>query len=146
MHSIATGKRRFGCVYLPMMGKGVRDGSTGSLGLFLQALRQALTGRYEAVLGESYAPVLASLLFGGHYDELPPGLLESFSTTGLIHILSVSGSMWHCCWLSSSSWAAPGIAPRGLCLVSVSFLFLYGALSDFSSPVVRASLWVPLVP
>lgn len=108
---------------------------------FLQALRQALTGRYEAVLGESYAPVLASLLFGGHYDELPPGLLESFSTTGLIHILSVSGS--HVALLLAViqlMGRALGLRPRGLCLVSVSFLFLYGALSDFSSPVVRASL------
>ncbi|MGN0957105.1 ComEC/Rec2 family competence protein, partial [Megasphaera sp.] len=102
---------------------------------FLQDLRQALTGRYEAVLGEAYAPVLASLLFGGHYEDLPPGLLESFSTTGLIHILSVSGS--HVALLLAViqlMGRALGLRPRGLCLASVSFLFLYGALSDFSSP------------
>lgn len=108
---------------------------------FLQDLRQALTGRYEAILGDEYAPVLASLLFGGHYEDLPPGLLESFSTTGLIHILSVSGS--HVALLLAViqlMGRALGLRPRGLFCISVVFLFLYGALSDFSSPVVRASL------
>ena len=108
---------------------------------FLQDLRQALTGRYEVILGETYAPVLASLLFGGHYEDLPPGLLESFSTTGLIHILSVSGS--HVALLLAViqlMGRALGLRPRSLCCISVTFLFLYGALSDFSSPVVRASL------
>lgn len=108
---------------------------------FLQDLRQALTGRYEVILGETYAPVLASLLFGGHYEDLPPGLLESFSATGLIHILSVSGS--HVALLLAViqlMGRTLGLRPRGLFCISVTFLFLYGALSDFSSPVVRASL------
>lgn len=129
------------------MGKGVRDGSTGSLGLFLQALRQALTGRYEAVLGESYAPVLASLLFGGHYDELPPGLLESFSTTGLIHILSVSGS--HVALLLAViqlMGRALGLRPRGLCLVSVSFCSCTERFRIFRRLSSGLLSWVPLVP
>ena len=113
----------------------------GRWAAFLQDLRQALTGRYEAVLGENYAPVLSSLLFGGHYEELPPGLLDSFSATGLIHILSVSGS--HVALLLAViqlMGRALGVRPRGLFCMSVGFVFLYGALSDFSSPVVRASL------
>ena len=113
----------------------------GRWDMFLQDLRQALTGRYQAILGREYAPVLASLLFGGHYDELPPGLLDDFSATGLIHILSVSGS--HVALLLAViqlMGRALGLRPRGLFFASVSFLFLYGALSDFSSPVVRASL------
>ncbi len=108
---------------------------------FLQSLREGLTGRYEAVLGPSYAPVLASLLFGGHYDELPPGLLEAFSATGLIHILSVSGS--HVALLLAVIQIlgqACRLRPWGLFIFSAAFLLLYGALSDFSSPVVRASL------
>lgn len=99
---------------------------------FLQDLRQALTGRYEVILGETYAPVLASLLFGGHYEDLPPGLLESFSTTGLIHILSVSGS--HVALLLAViqlMGRALGLRPRSLFCISVTFLFLYGALADF---------------
>lgn len=37
-------------------------------------------------------PVLMTLLFGGHYSEIPKDIIHSFSVTGIIHILSVSGS------------------------------------------------------
>lgn len=108
---------------------------------FLQRLREALTSRYDAVLGKDYAPVLSSLLFGGHYDELPPGLLESFSTTGLIHILSVSGS--HVALLLAVLQVigrAAGLRGTPLFILSAAFLLLYSALADFTSPVVRASI------
>lgn len=108
---------------------------------FLQDLRHALTKRYDAVLGPDYAPVLSSLLFGGHYDELPPGLLESFSTTGLIHILSVSGS--HVALLLAVLQVigrAFGLRGTALFVLSAAFLLLYSALADFTSPVVRASV------
>lgn len=107
---------------------------------FLQDLRKALTRRYDAVLGTDYGPVLSSLLFGGHYDELPPGLLESFSTTGLIHILSVSGS--HVALLLAVLQVigrAFGLRGRPF-ILSAAFLLLYSALADFTSPVVRASI------
>lgn len=108
---------------------------------FLQDLRKALTRRYDAVLGTDYGPVLSSLLFGGHYDELPPGLLESFSTTGLIHILSVSGS--HVALLLAVLQVigrAFGLRGPPLFILSAAFLLLYSALADFTSPVVRASI------
>ena len=108
---------------------------------FLQDLRRALTKRYDAVLGPDYAPVLSSLLFGGHYDELPPGLIESFSTTGLIHILSVSGS--HVALLLAVLQLigrAAGLRGKPLFILSAAFLLLYSALADFTSPVIRASI------
>ncbi|MBS6255761.1 ComEC/Rec2 family competence protein [Megasphaera massiliensis] len=108
---------------------------------FLQDLRKALTRRYDAVLGADYGPVLSSLLFGGHYDELPPGLIESFSTTGLIHILSVSGS--HVALLLAVLQIigrAFGLRGTPLFILSAAFLLLYSALADFTSPVVRASI------
>ena len=108
---------------------------------FLQDLRKALTRRYDAVLGADYGPVLSSLLFGGHYDELPPGLIESFSTTGLIHILSVSGS--HVALLLAVLQVigrAFGLRGTPLFILSAAFLLLYSALADFTSPVVRASI------
>lgn len=107
----------------------------------LQDLKTALTKRYDAVLGPDYAPVLSSLLFGGHYDELPPGLLEAFSTTGLIHILSVSGS--HVALLLAVLQVigrAAGLRGTPLFVLSAAFLLLYSALADFTSPVVRASI------
>ena len=36
--------------------------------------------------------ILMTLLFGGSYQELPDTVVKDFSVTGIIHILSVSGS------------------------------------------------------
>lgn len=36
--------------------------------------------------------ILMTLLFGGNYNEIPEYIMTSFSSTGIIHILSVSGS------------------------------------------------------
>lgn len=36
--------------------------------------------------------ILMTLLFGGNYGDIPESIMNSFSATGIIHILSVSGS------------------------------------------------------
>lgn len=132
-------------VWLRLFGKDGGDmeltAPPSGLTAFLRELRNTLTRRYDAVLGSAYAPVLASLLFGGHYDELPPGLLEAFSTTGLIHILSVSGS--HVALLLAVLQLigrTAGLRGTPLFALSAGFLLLYSALADFTSPVVRASI------
>lgn len=107
----------------------------------LAVLREKLTARYEPLLSKERAPILASLLFGGHYDELPPKVLEDFSTTGLIHILSVSGSHVALLLAVMQIFAkAVGLGKTGRLALSLAFLFLYGALSEFTSPVIRASV------
>lgn len=113
----------------------------GRLAQFLQDLQKRLTSRFVPVLGQDQGHILMSLLFGGHYDELPPQILEDFSTTGLIHILSVSGS--HVALLLAAIQLAGcsfGLRRRGIFLLSLIFLLIYGALSEFTAPVVRASL------
>lgn len=104
-------------------------------------LREQLTNWFKTVLLPVQAHVLSSLLFGGHYDELPPELLESFSTTGLIHILSVSGS--HMALLLSVIQllgSTLGLRHRALFLVSAVFVLSYGALAEFTAPVVRSAV------
>lgn len=59
---------------------------------YVQRVRETLYHRFCRVLPTEKARILSSLLFGGHYDELPPALIRQFAATGLIHILSVSGS------------------------------------------------------
>ncbi len=107
----------------------------------LQQLREALTQAFQRVLSRDNAYILSSLLFGGHYEELPPGLIESFSITGLIHILSVSGS--HIALLLTViqlAGKAAGLREKGLFLLAVLFVIGYSALSEFVSPVIRASI------
>ena len=107
----------------------------------LQQLRETLTRDFQRVLSSDNAYILSSLLFGGHYEDLPPGLIESFSTTGLIHILSVSGS--HIALLLTViqlAGKAAGLREKGLFLLAVLFVVGYSALSEFVSPVIRASI------
>ena len=107
----------------------------------LANLRETMTDRFRAVLGTDGAHILSSLLFGGHYDELPPELIESFSVTGLIHILSVSGS--HIALLLSVVQIlgrAAGLRGKWQFFLSAGFVLLYGAMAEFVAPVVRASI------
>lgn len=107
----------------------------------LWRLRQYLTSMYRTVLDRDYAYILSSLLFGGHYDELPPALLESFSITGLIHILSVSGS--HMSLLLAAVQILGRMASlreRPLFILSAVVVILYGALAEGTAPVIRSSL------
>lgn len=107
----------------------------------MQGIRGRLTKWFQTVLSESQSYILSSLLFGGHYEDLPPTLLESFSTTGLIHILSVSGS--HMALLLSVvqiAGKALGLRQRMLFFISAVFVVSYGALAEFTAPVVRSAV------
>lgn len=107
----------------------------------LQQMREHLTNAFQRVLSRDNAYILSSLLFGGHYEDLPPELIESFSTTGLIHILSVSGS--HIALLLTVIQLVGktiGLREKGLFFLSVFFVIAYSALSEFVSPVIRASV------
>lgn len=107
----------------------------------LYTWRERMTERFKAVLPAEQAHVLSSLLFGGHYEDLPPALVDSFSATGLIHILSVSGS--HMALLLSIVQLlgkAVGLRQRALFGVSLGFVLVYGALAEFTAPVVRSAI------
>mgnify|MGYP001024747963 FL=1 len=107
----------------------------------LWRLRQYLTHMYQTVLDRDNAYILSSLLFGGHYDDLPPSLLESFSITGLIHILSVSGS--HISLLLAVVQILGRLASlreKPLFILSAVVVIVYGALAEGTAPVIRSSL------
>ncbi|MCH4188051.1 MAG: ComEC/Rec2 family competence protein [Megasphaera sp.] len=115
-----------------------RPGSWQAAG---ERLREHMTSVFLTVLDTDGAHILSSLLFGGHYDELPPSLLESFSSTGLIHILSVSGS--HVALVLAVvqlAGQAAGLGKRKLFFLSAAFVLFYGALSAYTAPVIRASV------
>lgn len=106
-----------------------------------ERLRERMTRVFLTVLDTDGAHIVSSLLFGGHYDELPPSLLESFSITGLIHILSVSGS--HVALVLAAvqiAGRAAGLGKLKLLFLSTVLVLFYGALSDYTAPVIRASV------
>ncbi|WP_427113255.1 ComEC/Rec2 family competence protein [Megasphaera sueciensis] len=107
--------------------------------LFAWNMRENMTRNFMTVLSKENSYLLSSLLFGGHYEDLPKTLIDSFSTTGLIHILSVSGS--HVSLLLSIVQLAGGIfglRERRLFIVSALLVVFYGALSNFTAPVIRS--------
>ena len=92
-------------------------------------------------MNQERLPLLMTLLFGGHYQDISSQIIDDFSVTGIIHILSVSGS--HMALLFSflyllGRWLR---LPEKVTAFSVVTLVLcYAAISGFVPPVLRASL------
>lgn len=107
----------------------------------LHSIRLRITDSFTKVMGTRLAYVFTSLLFGGHYDEIDEDIIRNFSLTGMIHILSVSGS--HITILLSVIWTLAGglSLSRRVKLSGASVvLFLYCALAGFTVPVIRSTL------
>lgn len=107
----------------------------------LHSIRLRITDSFTEVMGTRLAYVFTSLLFGGHYDEIDEDIIRNFSLTGMIHILSVSGS--HITILLSVIWTLAGglSLSRRVKLSGASVvLFLYCALAGFTVPVIRSTL------
>ncbi|MGE1063664.1 ComEC/Rec2 family competence protein [Megasphaera paucivorans] len=107
--------------------------------LFAWNIRENMTRNFMTILSKENSYLLSSLLFGGHYEDLPKILINSFSTTGLIHILSVSGS--HVSLLLSIVQLIGGffgLRERRLFILSAVLVVFYGALSNFTAPVIRS--------
>ena len=85
--------------------------------------------------------ILMTLLFGGNYNEIPEEVMTSFSTTGIVHILSVSGShiallFGFLCLLGK--WFS--LPKKVVLLGSISLVIGYGLLAGLVPPVVRAAV------
>lgn len=104
-----------------------------------ERVREGYWQAFTHAMGREEAAALFALLFGG-YAGVKPALVEAFQTTGLVHILSVSGS--HVALLIAfvaglAHWLSLGkkiILPLVCCTV-----LFYGLLSGFVPPVIRAS-------
>lgn len=96
--------------------------------------------RMAEVMPKEDAAAIFAMLFGG-YDGIRPELLESFTITGIVHILSVSGS--HISLLAAvMAWLAvslrlPKAVAAGLVLGAI---FVYSVLAGCVPPVVRSAI------
>lgn len=85
--------------------------------------------------------ILMTLLFGGSYNEIPEAIMTSFSATGIVHILSVSGS--HVALLFGflyflGKWLR---LPSKVTLAGAIFVVLaYSVLAGLVPPVIRAAV------
>ena len=94
----------------------------------------------QRVMPEQDAAAVFAMLFGG-YDGIRPELLEAFTTTGIVHILSVSGShitllAATMAWLGSLLRLRKGVT---VFLVTLS-IAAYSVLAGCVPPVIRSGI------
>lgn len=108
---------------------------------FVAATREHYRQSMAQVMHDEDAAAIFAMLFGG-YAGLNPELVEDFQTTGIVHILSVSGS--HMSLLAAATAALCLLLklPRGL-TVALGFFVIgtYTLLSGMLPQVIR-SAWM----
>lgn len=109
---------------------------------FSDGIKERMLVNMKTVMPEVDAAILSGMLFGG-YAGIPPTVVKAFSATGVVHILSVSGS--HIALLAGlmllvgekmRNWVGmPNtFAP---CLAAV-FVILYAVFCGLTPPVLRS--------
>lgn len=107
---------------------------------WLASVRAHYLAAMEEVMPQEDAAAIFAMLFGG-YAGLQPELLEAFTVTGLVHILSVSGS--HISLLAAvvAYLAALFRLPRAVgAVLVIAVIIIYALLSGCVAPVLRSAL------
>lgn len=134
-------KRLLGKIYVENPEEMKAGGISGKYGMLRQA--EIWKGRLRAcfyrAMDKDHGPIMMTLLFGGSYDELPEGVIQSFSDTGIVHILSVSGS--HISLVLSfltlaGRWVR--LPEKIIILLSITGVLGYSVMAGWVPPVIRA--------
>lgn len=110
------------------------------LARWLASVRAHYRTQMERVMPREDAAAMFALLFGG-YEGVSQELVTDFTTTGIVHLLSVSGS--HISLLAavlaafSSLLRLPRILRAGLVITGIA---LYALLAGCVPPVIRSAL------
>lgn len=106
----------------------------------LAGWRESVISRMGKAMPPDNAALLVGTLFGG-YSGIPRNIVESFTTTGLVHILSVSGT--HIAlvagvilWLASILRMRLGAAA----FLAAMAIVLYALISGGTPPVIRSAV------
>lgn len=106
----------------------------------LAVVREHYLSSMQAVMPKEDAAAIFAMLFGG-YQGLKPELLEAFTITGIVHILSVSGSHISLlaavmAWLGSF-FRLPQLVRAMLVVLAIA---AYSLLAGLVPPVIRSAL------
>ena len=110
-----------------------------SLKRFSSEIRQNLLSSLQKAMPPEDAGLIFAMLFGG-YSGIAPELLEAFTVTGIVHILSVSGS--HISLLAGFLLNTGRLfcLPRRLnFIILAAVIAFYALLCGFTPPVLRAA-------
>ena len=111
-----------------------------NLNQFSANLRHKILNTLLSVMPSDDAYMIFAMLFGG-YSNIPAELLEAFSLTGIIHILSVSGS--HISLIAGFLLSLGRLfrLPRSLnLLLLIIIISFYAFLCGCTAPVIRAAV------
>lgn len=106
---------------------------------FTAGIRAHYLAAMRSAMGVGDAHAVFAMLFGG-YEGVKEEMLAAFSATGIIHLLSVSGTHVSMLAAAVACLAAFLRLPKtAACVAVVSVVIVYAALAGFSPPVVRAA-------
>lgn len=113
---------------------------------FALSLRRKLIIKYNTYLPDQDAAALASTLILGYRADLNKDVIEAYSKTGTMHVLSVSGMHVGIVFLILSFLLRLMDKNKVLVLVQIflitTAIWFYSLISGFSSPVCRAALMI----
>ena len=110
----------------------------------LARLAEHVRKKYEAYMAQAMprqdAAAIFAMLFGG-YQGIRPELLEAFTITGIVHILSVSGS--HITLMAGTANIVGRflhMSPRATAVLATGVILFYSLLAGAIPPVIRSAL------
>ena len=110
----------------------------------LARLAEQVRNKYEAYMAQAMpkqdAAAIFAMLFGG-YQGIRPELLEAFTVTGIVHILSVSGS--HITLMAGTANIVGRflhMSPRATAALATGVILFYSLLAGAIPPVIRSAL------
>ncbi len=115
-----------------------REGATFKR--WLSSVRGHYLGAMEEVMPKEDTAAIFAMLFGG-YGGLKPELLEAFTVTGIVHILSVSGS--HISLIAAvMAWLGMALRlSKGMrAVLVIGTIAVYSLLSGCVPPVIRSAM------
>jgi competence protein ComEC len=96
--------------------------------------------KLHKTLGPCCAPVAAALIVG-NYEQIPKRVVEDFRSTGLLHVLAVSGMhVYLVTWISWTLGRCLGLGLAANASLSMMAMVLFAGLAGFGTPVLRASI------
>lgn len=129
--------------------KKLNSGKGNPLIAYALVLRRRMVAKFERCIPDRDAYSVASALILGYRAEMSDRLVQAFSNTGTIHVLSVSGMhVVLVFWLLAKLlwWMDRRRALRVIkFILLLSAVWGYALLTGFSPPVLRASLMVSFV-
>ena len=127
----------------------VQQNQGNALIAYALKLRKALVKKLQAGISNPNAAAVASTLILGYRADLSEEIRQTYSKTGTIHVLSVSGAHVGLVYLVLA-WGLAFLRPYRYgrilqTVIIIALIWFYALLTGFSPPVCRAAVMLSLI-